>query len=396
MRNNISIIRNCFGCGVCVISCPKHIIQMRFNADGFYEPFVTDENKCVNCSLCLKNCSFYNTKDDFEHSCVDGIASWSNDPEVRAASSSGGTGFEIARYLVGLGYTFCGVRYNAEKGRAEHYLTDTVDGLKPSEGSKYIQSLTVEAFKKIDFKNGRYVVVGTPCQIASLHRIIERKKAQDRFVLVDFFCHGVPSMFLWRKYCSYVESGIGKISYASWRNKQTGWHDSWAMSISGSEESAKVDCHDSYNMLIREKKGFYNSRMSQGDLFYKYFLGHYCLGNQCTSACRFKMTNSYADIRIGDLWGDAYKDEDKGVTGVLALTTKGKNILEHITTIHKEQQSVETVCEGQMKTNAHPHPLRPLILRLLKSHRSLSIIDKIVTVIEFPLKALRKAHLIKY
>lgn len=176
MRNNISIIRNCFGCGVCVISCPKHIIQMRFNADGFYEPFVTDENKCVNCSLCLKNCSFYNTKDDFEHSCVDGIASWSNDPEVRAASSSGGAGFEIARYLVGLGYTFCGVRYNAEKGRAEHYLTDTVDGLKPSEGSKYIQSLTVEAFKKIDFKNGRYVVVGTPCQIASLHRIIERKK----------------------------------------------------------------------------------------------------------------------------------------------------------------------------------------------------------------------------
>lgn len=393
---NVSEINNCFGCGVCSVSCPKNIIEMRLDRNGFYSPVITDNDACIKCGLCLKVCAYYNKEDRLAVENPMGYATWSLNPAIRQSSSSGGTGYEIARYLVERGYIFCGVRYNAEKGRAEHYLTHNVDGLKPSEGSKYIQSLTVEAFNEFDFKKGRCIVVGTPCQIASLHRIIVREKAQDRFVLVDFFCHGVPSMFLWEKYCGYVERKIGKISYASWRNKQTGWHDSWAMSMHSDAKQEKVDRHDSYNMSVREKKGFYNSRMSQGDLFYKYFLGHHCLGSQCTSACRFKMTKSYADIRIGDLWGDTYKNEDKGVTGVLALTPKGKELLMQIPYIHKEQIGVETVCEGQMVDNAHAHPLRPMVLSLMKGGLSLPEIDKIVSAFEFPLKVLRKFHLIKY
>lgn len=52
--------------------------------------------------------------------------------------------------------------------------------------------------------------------------------------------------------------------------------------------------------------------MSQGDWFYKMFLGHYCLGEQCVKACKYKYDNSSADIRIGDLWGNTYKDDEKG------------------------------------------------------------------------------------
>ena len=29
--NNISSIKNCFGCGVCAIACPKKIIDLRLN-----------------------------------------------------------------------------------------------------------------------------------------------------------------------------------------------------------------------------------------------------------------------------------------------------------------------------------------------------------------------------
>lgn len=254
-ENTVASIHDCFGCGVCSISCPKHIIKMHLNEDGFYEPYITDESKCINCSLCLKNCSFYNVEDDFNHSDVEGLASWSNNPVVRKTSSSGGTGYEIAKYLLEQGYTFCGVKYDAEKGLAVHYLTDDLNELSQSAGSKYIQSDTTEAFSKIDFKK-KYVVVGTPCQIASLRRIIKRKRAEDNFSLVDFFCHGVPSMLLWDKYKEYAEKKVGPIGYASWRNKATGWHDSWAMKIGSKEACEKVDWHDSYNMLIREKKDF--------------------------------------------------------------------------------------------------------------------------------------------
>lgn len=61
-------------------------------------------------------------------------------------------------------------------------------------------------------------------------------------------------MLVWKKYTEWAEKQVGKITYASWRNKWTGWHDSWAMGIDGEEHGEKINWHDSYDMLIREKK----------------------------------------------------------------------------------------------------------------------------------------------
>ncbi|WP_229101086.1 4Fe-4S dicluster domain-containing protein [Bacteroides stercoris] len=55
--NNISHIHSCYGCAVCAIACPKKIIDVRLNSNGFYEPYITDGAKCVNCGLCLEVCS---------------------------------------------------------------------------------------------------------------------------------------------------------------------------------------------------------------------------------------------------------------------------------------------------------------------------------------------------
>lgn len=359
------------------MSCPEHIIDIRLNADGFWEPSITSEEKCIHCGMCLKNCAYYTTEDTYAKTEVKGYATWSLNSDIRNLSSSGGTGYEIARFLVGKGFTLCGVQYNEEKGIAEHYLADKIDGLQKSQGSKYIQSYTLGAFSELDFSEGKYVVVGAPCQIASLSQFIKRKKAEDRFVLIDFFCHGVPSMFLWEKYTAEIGKRYGKIDKVQWRNKTTGWHDSYAM---------QLECDH----------GVFTSRMSQGDLFYKFFLGHYCLGRQCMKACRFKMTNSYADIRIGDLWGKTYAGDDDGVTGVLAFTAKGQAIMEAMTSIHKESVDSDVVCEGQMRQNALEHPLRILTIKLMKSKFPLRTIDQIVSSIEVPFKVLRKMHIIKY
>ena len=64
--------------------------------------------------------------------------------------------------------------------------------LIPSIGSKYIQSHTESAFSS--FKRGqKYVIVGTPCQIDSLRKNLQRLKIEQDYILIDFFCHGVPS-----------------------------------------------------------------------------------------------------------------------------------------------------------------------------------------------------------
>ena len=265
-------------------------------------------------------------------------------------------------------YEVCGVRYNCELDRAEHYIATTLDELKASVGSKYIQSYTVDGFKSIDRKK-KYLVTGTPCQIDSFRRYIQKFKIEDNFILLDFFCHGVPSMLLWRKYIARVERSAGKSIYVSWRNKLTGWHDSWVMTVKGRKRSHESDC-------------VYSSHFTKGDVFYSLFLNNSCLGKACYEKCKYKYNNSSADIRIGDMWGQTYKDNQKGVSAIVVFTQKGLDCLEQCD-LGLEEFAFETVAEGQM---VKP-PKRPLCYKwckqALKMPIELGIVLFISKVINF-------------
>lgn len=389
---NISKVKNCYGCGTCAIACPKHIISIRLNKDGFYEPYIKDVGQCVDCGLCVEVCSYLHESSALEVEPKSCYAAWSKDYVIRRKCSSGGVGFEIGLALMRQGYKVCGVRYNAETERAEHYIASTVEELIPSIGSKYIQSYTFDGFKAINRKE-KYLVTGTPCQIDSFRRYIQRLHIEGNFILLDFFCHGVPSMLMWKKYVKYVEGKIGKITYASWRNKFTGWHDSWAMSIDGKDNVEKVDWHDSYNVLIRGRKGSYNSRYTQGDLFYAFFLGNSCLSRACYLKCKYKKAASAADIRIGDCWGKKYENDEDGVSSVLAFTEKGEWVLKNL---HCEliPQTTELVTEGQLVQSPHFPSEYNFTLRLLgNSHLSLSNISRILHVLSLYKRIKRKLSL---
>lgn len=378
---NISQVHDCYGCGVCATVCAKNIIEITLNKDGFYEPKITDLDKCTNCGLCTDVCAFSHEelalgKNEIS---INSWAAWSDDERVQRKCSSGGVGYEIAKQLIEKDYKLCGCRYNAEEGRAEHYIATTPEEAIQSIGSKYIQSYTVDGFKAINRKE-KFLVTGTPCQIDSFRRYIKKFRVEDNFVLLDFFCHCVPSMWTWKKYTQMVEKKTGKITYASWRNKFTGWHDSWAMALDGEKtETEKVDWHDSYNLLIRGKKTYYNSRLSQGDVFYGLFLGDYCCNPACAKNCKYKYNRSSADIRIGDLWGKTYKDNDKGVSALVTFTEKGKQLVEALEGVTLIEHPFEVVAEGQMKRNVHKKPTYGLVMCFLKSPFGLdSFVWKIV------------------
>lgn len=365
---NISNIHDCYGCGVCAVVCSQKIIEISLNSDGFYEPHITDASKCTNCGLCVDVCAYSHDELSVNNSPLKSYAAWSKEPAVRRKCSSGGVGFEIGRYLINQGYKVCGVRYNVETNRAEHYIATNVEELIPSIGSKYIQSYTVNGFKAINRKE-KYLVTGTPCQIDSFRRYIRKFKKEDNFILIDFFCHGVPSMLVWDKYVKWAEAKVGKLTYVSWRNKFTGWHDSWAMSIDGINTAESEDYNSSYNELIKERKGNLNSRLSQGDMFYRLFLSDACLGKACYEKCKYKYDKSAADIRIGDLWGKEYAKEEKGVSCCIALTEKANDVLKHCNTqliTHK----FDVVAEGQMIENAHKNKQRVIVLSKLRSQQN--------------------------
>lgn len=363
---NISQVYDCYGCGVCATVCAKKIIEITLNKDGFYEPKITDLDKCTNCGLCLDVCAFNHSELSLSERKINSWAAWSNDEDVRRKCSSGGIGFELGKQLIERGYHAVGCRYDIVEHRAEHYIATTIEEFIQSIGSKYLQSYTVDALRQIQRRGQKYLITGTPCQIDSFRRMIRKFRCEDNFLLMDFFCHCVPSMWAWKAYIKMLEPKIGKVTYASWRNKfEYGWHDSWLMGIDGENTSKPVDWHDSYNLLIRGKKSFIQSRMSQGDMFYKLFLGDICLGPQCEKNCKYKYDQSSADIRIGDLWGETYKKDQKGVSALVAFTDRGRDIIENLQNVTLIEHPFDVVAEGQMKKNAHHKEVSFVIMYLL-------------------------------
>lgn len=365
--NNIAQTNNCYGCGVCTATCPKNIISLSLNKDGFYEPHIEDIDRCTNCGLCLDVCAFNHSELSLAERKIKSWAAWSNDEDVRRKCSSGGFGFELGKQLIEQGYHAVGCRYDIAEQRAEHYIATTVEEFIQSIGSKYIQSYTADAFRLIQRKGQKYLITGTPCQIDSFRRMIRKFRCEDNFVLMDFFCHCVPSMWAWRAYIKMLEPKIGKVTYASWRNKfEYGWHDSWLMGIDGEKTAGQVNWNTDLKTLIAKKETFIQSRMSQGDLFYKFFLNDLCLGPQCEKNCKYKYDQSSADIRIGDLWGETYKNDQKGVSALVAFTDKGREIIEGMQNVTLIEHPFEIVAEGQMKKNARASRQRAMVMWLLK------------------------------
>ncbi|OUP20666.1 4Fe-4S ferredoxin [Parabacteroides distasonis] len=373
---NINEIKDCYGCGVCAMVCGKKIIGIGLNKEGFYEPRVVDPDRCVGCGLCLDVCSFLQEEPSLRRTEIHSYAAWSKDTVIRRKCSSGGVGFELGRTLIEEDYKVCGVRYDAERARAEHYIATTVKELIPSIGSKYIQSYTVDGFKAINRKE-KYLVTGTPCQIDSFRRYIRKFNVEDNFVLMDFFCHGVPSMHLWQKYLQEVEKLTGNVTYVSWRNKLTAWHDS-------------------YDLLIRGEKSFYNSRLSQGDRFYRFFLSDACLGKACYERCKYKYDRSAADIRIGDLWGNTYKSNEDGVSAAVAFTEKGNKILcscgceliEHPFNVVAEGQMKECPCRPGLRSwilvrFCSGHSLRSTLIMYKLCCLPKRIINKLIRILKW-------------
>lgn len=371
--NNVSSIHDCFGCGVCAAACSKKCIRIAWNKQGFYEPVVHLDD-CIDCGICLKVCSF-NNETLHETYSPKSYEAWSNDENIRHTASSGGVGFELARICMKGGAQTVVVKYVPNKKCAEHYVAVDEKSLMTSMGSKYIQSYTVDALRQIDFKH-KVFFSGTPCQVASLRRWIRMRKAEDRFILVDFFCHGVPSALAWKNYLAIHESETGKLHRVSWRDKDTAWHDSWAM-------------------LLQGEKGTVHVRRSEGDLFYSIFLGGWCMNPACRKQCKFKYDKSSADIRIGDLWGNKYKSDTEGVSALVAFTKKGQELISTLQGCTVIPSTFDVVAQGQMKENAKGAWLSPLVMWQLSRQKKLSLKEwKMYNRMEFyahiPLLLLRK------
>lgn len=323
---------SCCGCGACVQACPKKCISMSADTEGFLYPQV-DSAICIDCGLCEKVCPVINQEEPREPLAV--YAAKNNNEKIRLKSSSGGIFTLLAEQIIADGGVVFGARFN-EKWEVVHDYTETIEGLEPFRGSKYVQSVIGDNFinAKQFLTDGRKVLFsGTPCQIAGLKKFL--RKEYENLLTVEVVCHGVPSPMVWRDYLDYkrekraagkntVSSSLNElpvITGISFRDKTNGWKKFGFKIIYAASKAAENSVSKSSDNTNYEITPF------NEDLFMKGFLKNLYLRPSCYH-CAARQGKSGADISIADYWGvhqlHPNISDDAGVGLMLIYTTIGE------------------------------------------------------------------------
>lgn len=317
MNNNImrAAERSCSGCGACVVICPQKAVQLKLDTAGFLVADV-QEKACVQCGLCRKVCNRY---EEYKgHTSLHDsrlYALQSSSRETVKRCSSGGVAHELALQAVRKNYKAVGAIYNLDTNQVTHEIVDKDEDIVCLDGSKYLQSNSASAFyeavseARADKKSCFYVF-GTPCQIAGMDKVLRYYKIRNQFLLIEIFCHGVPSYKLWENTCSKIAKKLGTNRFDSvlFRYKKNDWHT----------YCLKVEANG---------KTYYGAR--ETELFWQVFFENILLSDACYE-CQVRRENTSADLRIGDYWGARFQNHTDGVSAVFACSYQGKKTIEEL------------------------------------------------------------------
>lgn len=307
--NNISKVKNCYGCMGCSFVCPNQAINFKLDKNGFYKPYI-DNNKCVNCGLCLKKCVAVQRNEMFN--VQKEIVGWSSNSSTRLSCSSGGAFYEIARRFIQNGGVVYGVAFSSPFN-VEHIRVSDVVSLEKIKGSKYIQSNMLNCFQNLrkDLENGKKVLFsGTPCQVGIIRNLFGKYK---NLFLIDVICFGYMSNGVYQNYLSGIEK-----KYNS-KIKNLIFRDSSHMNMLHIE--LENGCHYFYQMRDNPKNGIY-----------KFFCDRSLIKETC-SICKYRSEERIGDISLSDYpytLSDKIDPNRYGVSIIYINTGKGFDLMRDV------------------------------------------------------------------
>ena len=311
--------KRCCGCGACVSICPVNAIEMRTSSKGFMYPQIKLE-KCINCGKCKNICNYGETVKTREN--LDSYVAISKSNELLKKSSSGGVFASIARAFIENGGIVYGASMNYEKGKLniKHIGIENLNQLYKIQGSKYVQSFTIDTYKiiKEQLKQNKLVLFsGTPCQINGLKQFLN--KEYKNLYPIDIICHGVPSQKMFNDYISTIEKKKKiKIYNVIFRDKEKGW------GLNGYIEYKQKDKKNKRMKLYKNESSYYYL-----------FLKGLIYRESCYN-CPYASEKRPGDITIGDYWGIEKEDPEilekidkkKGISCLIVNKVSGKMLLE--------------------------------------------------------------------
>lgn len=305
--------RACTGCGACINACPRNIITMVEDSDGFIYPKVKVED-CIECHLCERSCPMLKERYDVckSHDKFPVFyAGQLKDEDDLMEVSSGGAFWAFSKTIIDNG----GIVYGAVQKDVDsiyHQRAETLEEIKAIRRSKYFQSDTRQTFAQVkaDLKEGRDVLYsGTGCQIAGLKAYLG--KEFDNLITCDVVCHGVPSRKVWKAYRKEKEEREGKIiKDLVFRDKSAGWS------------------HNQYKITYQD--GSVEKEASTQQLFHAGYLQGLFYRPSC-GVCRFASLPRVADVTLADYWQYQGRfrqlGNDLGVSLITVNSNRGQRLL---------------------------------------------------------------------
>lgn len=314
----------CCGCTACVNACPAQCIVMRRDREEGFDYPVPNPDLCLGCGKCEAVCPVLNPMERVEPEQALAVRC----EEFVGASSSGGVFPSLAKAVIDEG----GVVFGAVMERdfiVGHTEAETMEEVQRMRGSKYVQSDLYGTFMDAEqyLREGRKVLFsGTPCQIAGLRKYLG--KDYDNLLAVDTACHGVPGPGLWETYVKALQVRVKPdIAYVDFRDKSRSWRH-YAMT-----------CKAFDNNIVR-------SISADDDPYMALFMQDMTLRPSCY-ACPSRCGRSGSDLTLADLWSVASSlpalNDDRGVSGVLVNSDKGRRYINAIAAEVRQEIPVEAV-----------------------------------------------------
>lgn len=319
--NNIDAITQsqlCNGCGTCYSICPRSAITIQKNAQFGVLTANVNADKCTNCGLCREVCHSDDIISGKQLMNIDLIGAYngiysgySMDDALRYRASSGGIVSSLLRYLKTNSIIDGFVLIKPSTGSPLDYsafISHDIDDILRYAGTRYFPIPVNMILKELSQMNGKFVIIGTPCQISALRKYEGRNKSLSEKILlrISFFCGGVPNR---NAYSYYMKAhGIDEQRVRS-IYRGIGWPG-----------NNVFEFDDGETICISRRPKTFLAQIYHTLAFFPIFAQKRCL--LCND--RFGIAS---DISVGDAWLEEYRSDKMGTSLIISRSSTARSIL---------------------------------------------------------------------